>query len=49
LIYPLKCVSDNNLGAKINSVFERYHHKYLFAENIGIVFQAKDDAALKAN
>jgi phosphoribosylformylglycinamidine synthase len=46
-----KCVSDNNLGAKIDfSVFEEKDIiKYLFAENIGIVFQAKDDAAWKAS
>ncbi|MEZ7504256.1 phosphoribosylformylglycinamidine synthase [Flavobacterium sp. Arc2] len=43
------CFADNNLGAKINfSVFEEKDIiKYLFAENIGIVFQAKDDAALE--
>jgi phosphoribosylformylglycinamidine synthase len=44
------CFADNNLGAKINfSVFEEKNIiKYLFAENIGIVFQAKDDAALES-
>ena len=44
------CFTDNNLGAKINfSVFEEKDIiKYLFAENIGIVFQAKDDAALES-
>jgi phosphoribosylformylglycinamidine synthase len=43
------CFADNNLGAKIDfSVFEEKDIiKYLFAENIGIVFQAKDDAALE--
>jgi phosphoribosylformylglycinamidine synthase len=43
------CFADNNLGAKIDfSVFLREDIiKYLFAENIGIVFQAKDDAALE--
>jgi phosphoribosylformylglycinamidine synthase len=42
--------ADNNLGAKIDfSVFEEKDIiKYLFAENIGIVFQAKDDAALES-
>jgi phosphoribosylformylglycinamidine synthase len=37
------CFADNNLGAKIDfSVFEEKDIiKYLFAENIGIVFQAK--------
>jgi phosphoribosylformylglycinamidine synthase len=40
----------HNLGAKIDfSVFEEKDIiKYLFAENIGIVFQAKDDAALES-
>jgi phosphoribosylformylglycinamidine synthase len=44
------CFADNNLGAKIDfSVFEEKDIiKYLFAENIGIVFQAKDDAALES-
>jgi phosphoribosylformylglycinamidine synthase len=42
------CFIDNTLGAKINSVFEIYATlNNLFAENIGIVFQAKDDAALE--
>jgi phosphoribosylformylglycinamidine synthase len=41
---------DNNLGAKIDFCFfeEKDIIKYLFAENIGIVFQAKDDAALES-
>ncbi|MFV8326403.1 phosphoribosylformylglycinamidine synthase [Flavobacterium sp. ZS1P14] len=49
------CFADVNLGAKIDfSVFEEKDIiKYLFAENIGIVFQAKSDAEveskLKAN
>lgn len=49
------CFADVNLGAKIDfSVFEEKDIiKYLFAENIAIVFQAKDDDAveskLKAN
>jgi phosphoribosylformylglycinamidine synthase len=44
------CFADNNLGAKIDfSIFdEKDIIKYLFAENIGIVFQAKDDAALES-
>jgi phosphoribosylformylglycinamidine synthase len=44
------CFADNNLGAKIDfSVFEEKDIiKYLFAENIGIVFQAKDDAVLES-
>jgi phosphoribosylformylglycinamidine synthase len=44
------CFADNNLGAKIDfSVFEEKDIiKYLFAENIGIVFQAKDDATLES-
>ncbi|WP_278035360.1 phosphoribosylformylglycinamidine synthase [Flavobacterium nitratireducens] len=44
------CFADVNLGAKIDfSVFEEKDIiKYLFAENIGIVFQAKDDAALES-
>jgi phosphoribosylformylglycinamidine synthase len=48
--YPLEmCFADNNLGAKIDfSVFLKDIIKYLFAENIGIVFQAKDDAALES-
>ena len=43
------CFSDVNLGAKIDfSVFEEKDIiKYLFAENIGIVFQAKEDAVLE--
>ncbi|WP_348799648.1 phosphoribosylformylglycinamidine synthase [Flavobacterium adhaerens] len=43
------CFADVNLGAKINfSVFEEKDIiKYLFAENIGIVFQAKEDAVLE--
>ncbi|CAM2875440.1 phosphoribosylformylglycinamidine synthase [Flavobacterium frigoris] len=43
------CFADNNLGAKIDfSVFEEKDIiKYLFSENIGIVFQAKDDVALE--
>ena len=43
------CFADVNLGAKIDfSVFEEKDIiKYLFAENIGIVFQAKDDATLE--
>jgi phosphoribosylformylglycinamidine synthase len=48
------CFADNNLGAKINfSVLKKKtSSNTLFAENIGIVFQAKDDALeskLKAN
>ncbi|UFH34278.1 phosphoribosylformylglycinamidine synthase [Flavobacterium acetivorans] len=44
------CFADVNLGAKIDfSVFEEKDIiKYLFAENIGIVFQAKDDASLES-
>jgi phosphoribosylformylglycinamidine synthase len=43
------CFADVNLGAKIDfSAFEEKDIiKYLFAENIGIVFQAKEDAALE--
>jgi phosphoribosylformylglycinamidine synthase len=43
------CFADVNLGAKIDfSVFEEKDIiKYLFAENIGIVFQAKEDAILE--
>ncbi|WP_432222072.1 phosphoribosylformylglycinamidine synthase [Flavobacterium sp. TMP13] len=43
------CFADVNLGAKINfSVFEEKDIiKYLFSENIGIVFQAKEDAHLE--
>ena len=49
------CFADVNLGAKIDfSVFEEKDIiKYLFSENIAVVFQAKDDAIveskLKAN
>jgi phosphoribosylformylglycinamidine synthase len=44
------CFADVNLGAKIDfSVFEEKDIiKYLFAENIAIVFQAKEDAALES-
>lgn len=44
------CFADVNLGAKIDfSVFEEKDIiKYLFAENIGLVFQAKNDAELEA-
>ncbi|MFE3871055.1 phosphoribosylformylglycinamidine synthase [Flavobacterium sp. ZS1P70] len=44
------CFADVNLGAKIDfSVFEEKDIiKYLFAENIGIVFQAKIDATLES-
>ncbi|GEC72879.1 phosphoribosylformylglycinamidine synthase [Flavobacterium flevense] len=44
------CFADVNLGAKIDfSVFEEKDIiKYLFAENIGIVFQAKEDATLES-
>ena len=44
------CFADVNLGAKIDfSVFEEKDIiKYLFAENIGLVFQAKDDATLES-
>ena len=43
------CFADVNLGAKIDfSVFEEKDIiKYLFAENIGIVFQAKDNATIE--
>ena len=43
------CFADVNLGAKIDfSVFEEKDIiKYLFAENIGIVFQAKEDALIE--
>jgi phosphoribosylformylglycinamidine synthase len=43
------CFADVNLGAKIDfSVFEEKDIiKYLFAENIGIVFQAKEDTVLE--
>ena len=44
------CFADVNLGAKIDfSAFaEKDLVKILFAENIGIVFQAKSDAAVEA-
>ncbi|MFV8443066.1 phosphoribosylformylglycinamidine synthase [Flavobacterium sp. LB2P44] len=44
------CFADVNLGAKIDfSVFEEKDIiKYLFAENIGIVFQAKSDAHVES-
>jgi phosphoribosylformylglycinamidine synthase len=44
------CFADVNLGAKIDfSVFEEKDIiKYLFAENIGLVFQAKEDATLES-
>ncbi|PRZ24147.1 phosphoribosylformylglycinamidine synthase [Flavobacterium granuli] len=44
------CFADVNLGAKIDfSVFEEKDIiKYLFAENIGLVFQAKEDAVLES-
>nr|WP_317192577.1 phosphoribosylformylglycinamidine synthase [Flavobacterium branchiicola] len=44
------CFADVNLGAKIDfSTFtEKDLLKILFAENIGIVFQAKSDAAIEA-
>ena len=40
------CFSDNNLGAKIDltDLHESDSVKLLFAENAGIVFQAKDDS-----
>ena len=43
------CFADNNLGAKIDfSVFEEKDIiKYLFSENIGIVFQVKNDSILE--
>jgi len=43
------CFADVNLGAKIDfSVFEEKDIiKYLFAENIAVVFQAKDDAIIE--
>uniref|UniRef100_UPI0035682399 phosphoribosylformylglycinamidine synthase subunit PurQ n=1 Tax=Lutibacter sp. TaxID=1925666 RepID=UPI0035682399 len=43
------CFADVNLGAKIDfSVFEEKDIiKYLFSENIGIVFQAKEDEILE--
>ncbi|OAB29099.1 phosphoribosylformylglycinamidine synthase [Flavobacterium fryxellicola] len=44
------CFADVNLGAKIDcSVFEEKDSvKYLFSENIGIVFQAKDNSTIEA-
>ncbi|MBU0942473.1 MAG: phosphoribosylformylglycinamidine synthase [Bacteroidetes bacterium] len=44
------CFADTNLGAKIDfSVFEEKDIiKYLFAENIGLVFQSKDDIKLES-
>jgi phosphoribosylformylglycinamidine synthase len=44
------CFADVNLGAKINcSEFEEKDIiKYLFAENIGIVFQAKDNIVVES-
>ncbi|MBF2709026.1 phosphoribosylformylglycinamidine synthase [Flavobacterium soyangense] len=44
------CFADVNLGAKIDfSVFEEKDIiKYLFSENIAIVFQAKDDAIVES-
>ncbi|MEL1241770.1 phosphoribosylformylglycinamidine synthase [Flavobacterium flavipallidum] len=44
------CFADVNLGAKIDfSVFEEKDIiKYLFAENIGLVFQAKEDTVLES-
>lgn len=44
------CFADVNLGAKIDfSVFEEKDIiKYLFSENIAIVFQAKDDAKVES-
>jgi phosphoribosylformylglycinamidine synthase len=43
------CFADVNLGAKIDfSVFEEKDIiKYLFSENIAVVFQAKDDALVE--
>ncbi|WP_457609813.1 phosphoribosylformylglycinamidine synthase [Lutibacter sp.] len=43
------CFADLNLGLKIDfSVFEEKDIiKYLFAENIGVVFQAKEDAFIE--
>jgi phosphoribosylformylglycinamidine synthase len=43
------CFADVNLGAKIDfSVFEEKDIiKYLFSENIAVVFQAKDDATIE--
>jgi phosphoribosylformylglycinamidine synthase len=44
------CFADLNLGAKIDfSVFEEKDIiKYLFSENIALVFQAKDDAYVES-
>ena len=44
------CFADVNLGAKIDftAFVEKDLLKILFAENIGIVFQAKSDAAVEA-
>ncbi|WP_426065285.1 phosphoribosylformylglycinamidine synthase [Flavobacterium sp. DSP2-3-1] len=44
------CFADVNLGAKIDFSFfeEKDIIKYLFAENIGIVFQAKSDADVES-
>jgi phosphoribosylformylglycinamidine synthase len=43
------CFADNNLGAKIDfsSFAEKDLVKILFAENIGLVLQAKDDATFE--
>ncbi len=43
------CFADNNLGAKIDfsSFEEKDLVKILFAENIGLVLQAKDDATFE--
>jgi len=43
------CFADNHLGAKINfsSLEENDLVQILFAENIGLVLQAKDDAAFE--
>jgi hypothetical protein len=40
---------DNNLGAKINFCFEEKDIINIYLQRISIVFQAKDDAALKAS
>jgi phosphoribosylformylglycinamidine synthase len=44
------CFADNQLGAKIDfsSFAEKDLLKILFAENIGVVLQAKDDAVFEA-
>ncbi|MCB9425413.1 MAG: phosphoribosylformylglycinamidine synthase [Flavobacteriales bacterium] len=44
------CFADNNLGAKLDfsSLGESDIIKYLFAENIGLVFQAKDDVTIES-